>query len=935
MSSPNAGPALRGRRRECEVLDDLVASVRAGTGRALVLRGESGVGKTALLEHLVERASGCRLARAAGVESEMELPFAALHQLCAPMLGHLDHLPGPQQSALATAFGLRAGEPPDRFLIGLAVLSLLADAGEHRPLLALVDDAQWLDRMSAQTLAFVARRLLADHVALVFSVRAPCRLSELTGLDELDVGALGRNDSRALLLSVAGGPVDERVLERIVAEARGNPLALLELPRSLTPAELAGGFASDTTTLAGRIEQGFLRRLEPLPAETRKLLLAAAVEPVGNAAMLWRAAQRLSIGRDAAAPAEASGLIEIGARVRFRHPLVRSAARRAAGPEDLRAVYRALADTTDPELDPDRRAWYLAHAASGPDEAVAAELERSAGRAQRRGGIAAAAAFLERATVLTPDPEPRADRALNAAEAKQQAGSADAAMALLALARDGPPVASRQARADRLAGRIAYDAGRVRDAPALLMKAAQRLEPLDAALSRATYLEAFGAALLSGRMTRGVSLLDIAAAARSAPAAPRPSAPDDLLDGLATIVTEGYAQGAPALKRAVRAFRDGDLEDADAIRWLWLATHAAHDLWDDESWHELTVRQLRIARTSGALAVLPVCLSARVGLQLQAGALMEAARLVEELEAVVAAIGSRLPRYGAIALAAWQGRAGDAEAMIGDALEGVAERGEGMGLSLIRNAEAVLYNGRGQYEKAAEAGADAVAHPAELGFATLALPELVVAASRSGKPGLAAQAIRRLSETTRASATEWALGIEAQSRALLSGREDAEAHYLEAIERLGRTRVRLPLARAHLLYGEWLRREHRRVDARQQLRTAHDRLSAMGAQAFAERARLELLATGETARKRTIDTRDDLTAQEDRIARLARDGLSNPEIGAQLFISSRTVEYHLRKVFAKLRIRSRVELDRVLVHSEEEQALLGLASSGDGLRLGG
>jgi DNA-binding NarL/FixJ family response regulator len=922
-SSHDAGLALRGRRHECEILDDLVVNARAGSGRALVVRGEAGVGKTALLEHLVERASGCQVARAAGVESEMELPFAALHQLCAPMLHHLDQLPGPQRNALATAFGLREGEPPDRFLIGLAVLSLLAEAGEDRPLLGLVDDAQWLDRMSAQTLAFVARRLLADHVALVFAMREPANLHDLTGLDELVVGGLGRNDARALLLSVIGGPVDEPVLERILSETRGNPLALLELPRSLTSAELAGGFVvSDLTPVASRVEQEFLRRLQPLPADTRMLVLAAAVEPVGDAAMLWRAAERLSIGSDAAAPAERSGLVEIGTRVRFRHPLVRSAARRAAAPEELRVVYRALAGTTDPQLDPDRRAWYLAQAASGPDEAVAAELERSAGRAQRRGGLAAAAAFLGRASELTPDLVSRADRALNAAEAKQQAGAADEAVALLAIARDGRPGAARQARADRLAGRIAYDAGRVRDAPALLMQAAKRLEPLDAALSRATYLDAFAAALLSGRMTSGIGLLDIAEAARSAPAAPRPGASDELLDGLALVITEGHDVGAPLLKRAVQAFRDGDVADADGIRWLWLATHAAHDVWDDESWDVLTTRQLHVVRVSGALAMLPIGLNARVGLQLQAGALAQAARLVEESEAVAAAIGSRLPRYAAIALAAWRGRTEDAQVMIAGAVDGAADRGEGMGLSIIRNAEAVLHNGQGRYEEALEAASDAVAHPPELGFAILALPELVEAAVRAGNLEKAAQALRRLSKTTHASATEWALGIEAQSRALVSRGETAEVHYVEAIERLGRTRVRIGLARAHLLYGEWLRREHRRMDARQHLHAAHDMLAAMGADAFAERARLELLATGETARKRAVDSGGDLTAQEDRIARLARDGHSNPEIGAQLFISSRTVEYHLGKVFAKLQIHSRSELDRVLARSEEEQVLL-------------
>nr|MDQ3821817.1 AAA family ATPase [Actinomycetota bacterium] len=408
MGGTHPAPRLRGRRGECEALDRLLANVRAGESRVLVLRGEAGIGKTALLEYLMERASGCRVARAAGVESEMELAFAGLHQLCAPLLDRLGHLPVPQREALSTAFGLSAGEPPDRFLVGLAVLSLLAEVAEEAPLVCLVDDAQWLDHASAATLAFVARRLLAERVGFVFALREPTDDADLTRLPGLVVGGLGDADARALLNSVIKGPVDERVRDRIVAETHGNPLALLELPRGFTPAEVAGGFGLPSTLpLSGRIEQGFRRQLQRLPVETRQLLLTAAAEPVGDATLLWRAADRLGIGADAAAAAEAASLIEIGAGVRFRHPLVRSAIYRSASPQQRRAVHRALAEVTDPERDPDRRAWHRAHATVAPDEEVAVELEHSAGRAQARGGVAAAAAFLERATELTLDPARR------------------------------------------------------------------------------------------------------------------------------------------------------------------------------------------------------------------------------------------------------------------------------------------------------------------------------------------------------------------------------------------------------------------------------------------------------------------------------------------------------------------------------------------------
>jgi DNA-binding CsgD family transcriptional regulator len=869
------------------------------------------VGKSALLEYVVGRADGCHVARATGVQSEMELAFAGLQQLCAPMLDRLERLPAPQRDALGTAFGLTGGAPPDRFLVGLAVLSLLAEAADERPVVCVVDDAQWLDRASAQALEFVARRLLADSVALVFGVRQSDEEPPLTGFPELVVEGLRDDDARALLRSVISWPLDEQVRDRLIAETRGNPLALVELPRGLTPAELAGGFGlPGAQALSGRIEASFQRRLAPLPANTRQLLLLAAAEPVGDPALMWQAAQRLGIGVDAADAAESEGLLQLGVRVTFRHPLVRSAIYRSASPEERRRVHGALAEATDPELDPDRRAWHRAQATAGPDEGVATELERSAGRAQARGGLAASAAFLERSVALTPEPGRRAERGLAAAQAKAQSGAFDAALGLLATAEAGPLHELQRAQADLLRAQIAFAVSRGSDAPPLLLKAAKRLEPLDSRLTRETYLEALQAAMFVGRLASGADLLDVARAARDAPPAPRPPRPADLLlDGLALLITDGYRAGAPMLRRALHAFRSEHVSSEEGLRWLWLACLAAVDLWDHETWYVLSTRHVQLARDAGALTVLPMALISRMAVHLWAGELAAAAALVDEVETVTDATGSHLAPYGALGLAAWRGREAEASALIETSLTEVVARGEGQGLALIDWTSAVLYNGVGRYDDALDAAHQVAEHPEELPFAW-GLVELIEAATRSGKA--VGDALQRLSETTRASGTDWALGIEARSRALLSDGGTAERLYREAIDRLGRTRVRVDLARAHLLYGEWLRRERRRLDARQQLRTAHGLFSAMGMEAFAERAARELLATGETARKRAVDTGSHLTAQEAQVARLARDGLSNPEIGARLFISTRTVQYHLRKVFTKLGINSRMQLARAL-----------------------
>jgi DNA-binding CsgD family transcriptional regulator len=911
------GRAFLDRRVECEALDGLVEAVRAGASRALVVDGEPGVGKTALLEYLVRRAPGCQVVRVSGARSEMELVFAGLHQLCAPLLDRDERLPGPQRDALRAAFGLADGPAPDRFLVGLAVLGLLAEAARERALVCVVDDAQWLDSASAQTLAFVARRLVAESVALVFAVRSPGDVPELSGLPELKVEGLPQAEARKLLRSALPGRLDERVLDRIVAEARGNPLALLELPRGLTPAELAGGFGlPGGQALPRRIEESYRRQLAALPADTQRLVLVAAAEPVGEAVLVWRAAERLGIGVEAVAPAAEAGLLEIDTLVRFRHPLLRSAVYRAAPAEERRAVHQALSQVTDPDTDPDRRVWHAARAVAGPDEGVAAELERSAGRARARGGLAAAAAFLERAAELTRDPTRRAERALAAAQAGHQAGAPDSALRLLAVAEAGSLDKLQRARAELLRGQIAFAMRRGRDAPRLLLNAATQLGPLDARLARETYLEAIWAAWFAGRLAEGGVLRAAAEAAQAAPAAAGPARPADLLlDGLATRLTDGYAAALPMLRRALGAFRCSDLPWQEELGGLWLTSTIAGHVWDDETLEVLVTRHYRLvqlARDAGALTLLPLALNQYIVAHTCLGELASAASLADDLATVTEATGSPLLPYGALLLAAWRGHAAEAAELFETTTNEALRRGEGLGLSVVEWASAVLHNSLGRYPDALGSARQASEQPPVMGSAPWgALVELIEAASRTGNTDHAADALRRLTESTRASGTDWALGIEARCRALLSDGPAAESAYREAIERLGRTRVRGELARAHLLFGEWLRRENRRLDARAQLRTAQELFTAMGAEAFAERAARELGATGETARKRTVDTGGELTAQETQIARLVGEGLSNPEIGARLFLSPRTVEWHLSKIFTKLNITSRRQLRRV------------------------
>jgi len=913
------GSRLYGRRAECQALDRLIAEVRAGQSSVLILRGEAGAGKTALLEYLTERSmgSGCRMARVVGVESEMELAFAGLHQLCAPMLSRAERLPVPQRDALRTAFGLAAGEPPDRFCVGLATLNLLAGTAGERPLICLVDDEQWLDRASLQVLGFVARRMVAEPVGLVFAARDPS--PELAGLPELRVGGLRNHDAQALLASALAAPLDARVADQIVAESRGNPLALLELPRGLSPAELAGGFGLTgaqpaAVPLSSQVEDSFGRQLAALPEQTLRLVQLAAADPTGDRSLVWRAARRLDIRSQAAEPAVEAGLVELGARVRFRHPLARSAAYRSAALPDRQQLHAALAEVTDPIADPDRRAWHRAQATAGTDEDVAGELERSAGQAQARGGLAAAAAFLERSVALTADPARHTDRVLAAAQASMQAGAFGKTLELLATAETWPLDDFQRTRVDLIRAHVAFASGLGSDAPPLLLKAAKQLEPFDDNLARETYLAAWGAAGIAGYVAGPGVLADICRAIRALP--PRPGDPrplDLLLDGLAMLIAEGPIAAGATMQRAAEVLTSIPVDDV--LRWGWMAPNAYTMTWDFDGLHAICVRQVQLVRDAGALAQLPLYLS-QLGIALPwMGDFAGTAAVIAESDSVSAATGSPVAPYTLLRLLALQGREAEATALIESTIEAAAASGQGMAAAWAQWAAAVLYNGLARYQKAAAAARYVTSDALNPWMSMWALPELVEAAARSGDAELARDALERLADTTKPASTDVALGIEARCRALVSDGATADELYRKAIERLGRTPLRPEVARAHLLYGEWLRREGRRVDARTQLRAAYDEFTSIGMAAFAERARQELIATGETVRKRNVETLTTLTAQEALIARLARDGRTNAEIGAQLFLSGRTVEWHLRKIFTKLGIASRRELHAALAQA--------------------
>jgi DNA-binding CsgD family transcriptional regulator len=898
---------LLGRQRELAVLERLLASARAGHGAVLVVHGDPGVGKTALLEDAAKADDDFRVVRTAGVEGEEELDYAALQQFCSPLLELSRHLPDPQREALEVVFGRSAGHAPSPFLVGLAVLSLLSDAAEEQPLFCVVDDAQWLDGATVRVLAFVARRLLAERIVLVFATRDAG--AGFARFPQLRVGPLGRRNARALLESILAARLDEPVLERIVAETGGNPLAILELPRGLSPAQLGGGFGLPAALpLSTGIEQSFRRRLARLSPDARRLVLLAAADPLGDPALLWRSARRFGISEAAAQAVESDGLLTLDGAVTFRHPLVRSAVYGSAEPNERREAHRALADATDPQLDPDRRAWHRALAASVPDEEVASELERSAGRAQARGGLAAVAAFLERAAALTPEPAHRAQRLLAAAATKRDAGDLEAALGLMAGVEPEVLGELGHARVELLQAQIALAQWRGGDAGRLFLSAASRLEPLDAALARETYLEALGGAMASDVEVAGGAPA-VAAAARAAPPGPVPARTVDVvLDAFAIRLIDGYVAAAPTLARALELLLATDITAGDGRRWLTLSgardsNIVALEMWADEAVHLLAARQVHVARETDALVHLQFALSFLARSHMLAGELTTAAAVLDEAGLIAEATGNPALVNAPMILAAFRGD----EALASELIDASSEEAVTRRWTSNNYARAVLNNGLGRHDAAREA-AWAAFQPDPIGYGSFLVPELAEAASRTGERALLEHVLEWLSQRTRTIASGWASGIDARVRALVSVGDAAESLYRESIVHLSGTRARLELARTHLLYGEWLRRERRRLEARTQLRTALEAFTNMGAEGFAGRAERELLATGERARKRTAQTRDQLTPQEAQIGRLVANGHTNREIAAQLFISPSTVEYHLRKAFRKLDVKSRTQL---------------------------
>jgi DNA-binding CsgD family transcriptional regulator len=895
------------RTPEREEIGRVLDAARAGHGAALVLRGEPGMGKTVLLDDAAGAAEGLHVLRVTGSEAETDLPYAGVQQLVAPLLGDLDALPEPQRRALESALGLAAGDTPSRLHVNLAVAGLLADAA---PALCVVDDAHWLDAASFDAIAFVARRLDGIPVALLIAVREPAepRL-ELRGLPTLRIQGLAHDAARELLRASTPDYIAGYVVDLIVRGAAGNPFALLELGRSLTQAQLGGASSlPDPLPVRGALEQTFVRRVRRLPAETKSLLLLLAADPLRNADALWRAAAKLGLDATAADAAAADGLVSLEPRLEFRHAFLGAAVYGAARPEELRATHRALAVTTDRLLDPDGYAWHHAATLNAPDEQAAVDLLGAASRALT---WAARAADLGRAAELTLDIADRAERTLAAAQAEHEAGANVRASNLLEAAL--PQLGDGQ-RADgqRLRRALDYDYGRVSEDAVGLLAIARDLEPLDGARARIAHLDALVAAISACRLSGEGGVRTAALAALAAPIPRESSATDFLLTGFATLFTDGPATAAVPLRNAVQLLR----RDDDALL-IGLGALAAMELWDDAAAHDLTKRQVDLARGSGGLSALPRGLNILAScFEIVTGRFDAADMALQEARDIRAATAPAAAERAQVVQAmvdAWRGREASTRANVDATIRHSASSGQGIDLASAGYALTILEMGLGHYPAAFAAVRDGTRFDT-LRIRTSLLPELVEAAVRVGEQEVATDALERLAESTLAVGTHWGLGVLARSRALLADGNAAEALYLEAIGHLQQCRVVPELARANLLYGEWLRRVRRRLDARGPLRAAHEIFRAIGAEAFDERARIELVATGERVLPRAVDTLDRLTPHELRIARLVAAGASNPEIALELAISRRTVEYHLRKIFRKLGISSRTQMSSRLAN---------------------
>ncbi|MEI9514453.1 AAA family ATPase [Agromyces sp. CCNWLW213] len=919
---------MLGRARERSLVEGLLERTRKGAGGALVITGDPGIGKTVLLDHGVGAAVGFRVATATGVQAERELPFAGLQRVLSAVPDAADRLPESQGDAIRVALGGADQPAPRPFVLGMAVLGLLREAARDGPVLCAVDDVHWLDASSVQVLGFVARRVERLPVAMLFVKRAGLDVAGVDGIPTLALGGLDETDSRVLLRSIAGGPMDEEVMARILAESGGNPLMIQEGTRASLVHGLEREPGPDARALpvVNRLEQAFGSRIAQLPEPAAVVLLLAAADPTGDPRLIARAANGIGRSIDDLEAAEAAGLVRIGRRLTFEHPLVRSAAYGRASPEELRRVHAALAEATDRQRDPDRRAWHQALGTFGLSETAAAALEQSAGRAGARGGFLAAAAFYERAVHLAESPATRLRCAVAGATALELAGAQPRALRMLTEARRDADDPADRARLDVVRGRLLFTLERSERPVELFLSAARTLAEFDRAASREAYLDALSAATLAASGEDGSGIRSIAEGTRAAP----PPAPgerrtvDRLLDVMRDLVVAEPAASLPLLRRHLLEFSDVSEEPGIRARWLWIASRLAAIGWDDARWSAFIDEGAATARAAGALTAVAATITTGVSLELLRGRGARARELADEALEIWDSIAIPRAAYGVGAIAAWEGEP-EGEDLLRAALDDGEQRGEGMVRPFVHWARALHAVGGMRYDEGLTHALAATRYPLVIVYSTWALVEAVESGARGGDRAAAEQAMQRLAVSTEASGSDWALGVRARSAALLADRpEEAERLHLEAIDRLLRTGLRAEQARGELLYGEWLRRQRRRADARVHLDRAHAAFAEMGAHAFRRRVEGELAALGAAAPAATES--GELSTQEIVVARLASEGLSNAAIATRMHLSASTVDYHLRKAFRKLGISSRARLHIALAERESSAEQRAAAS---------
>jgi DNA-binding NarL/FixJ family response regulator len=902
---------LVGRQRECALVDELLAAARDGRSGALVVRGEAGIGKSALLTYAAEQAAGLRVLRGTGIETESEFPFAVVHQLLAPVADHIDAIPPRQRAALRGAFGLGPAVDEDRFLISLAVLNVLAETAASGPLLCLVDDAQWLDGASADTLTFAARRVEAEGIVLLFAARDSGFAAP--GLPELPLAGLAAGEADSLLTERAAVPLAAEVRDRLVADTLGNPLALAELATSLPADQLAGRVPlPDRLPVGTDIGQLFGDRVRRLPADASTMLLVAAADDTGELRVILRAAAALGVEAGALDVAETAGLVSIDAPIlAFRHPLVRSVVYQDATFQQRQAVQRALADVLDTDEDADRRAWHLANAAIGPDETAADALHRSAEHARRRGGHAAAATAYERAAALTAATESRAERLADAAEAAWLAGQPDRARKAIDATVPLAVAPVLRARVEHLRGSLEAACGVPASAYAVLVGGAELVSSLDPARAAQMLTEAGQIAWGTGDLPR---LVEAARRLGELPGADGTVALGaQIVTGLASFLHGDTAAATVRLRDAADLARA-----ASDPKALMLSAAGVMFLGDDTRALDLFTTAVAAARAAAAGALIPTLLAPLATLEAWTGRYAAASANVSEGLRLAEETGQDNPAAHLRGVLAWLAAVRGREQECRDAANATLSHAIGHRLgphaAIASWALALLDLGGGRYAPAldrlsalASAG-PGDGHPVISVFASA---DLVEAATRSNQEAAGQAALARLDAWSSHTTAPWALALVARCRGLLASGVEQDEHFTEALRLHSQGGRPFDTARTELVYGEALRRRRRRTDARPHLRAAHETFQRLDTTPWAELARRELRATGETARKRDPSTSTQLTPQELQIARFVADGATNRTIADHLFLSPRTVDYHLHKVFTKLGLTSRGELMRL------------------------